>query len=179
MGRTGAGWKMLGLEQSLGSHIVNCADDLAILCRRGKAKWPRNGHPGKREGTLKYRDHEKGRTRIAFGPFLCSIRKPFLRPDLALSSPPRADAVKVGRRVSRAANSDFARPYLDGGKHGGTLAPCRRRSRSRPAVCSATKRIIRNTQASSPVPLPVLTTAHRKCQREVHQIVRLPDLRSA
>ena len=38
-------------------------------------------------------------------PFLCSIQKPFLRPDLALSSPPRADAVKVGRRASRAANS--------------------------------------------------------------------------
>src|SRR5271169_6585042 len=71
-----------------------------------------------------------------FGPFLCSIRKPFLRPDLALSSPPRADAVKVGRRASRAANSDFARPHLDGGEHGGTLAPCRGRSRSRPAACS-------------------------------------------
>jgi hypothetical protein len=52
-------------------------------------------------------------------------RKTFLRPDVALSSPPRADAVKVGRRASRAANSDFARPHLDGGEHGGTLAPCR------------------------------------------------------
>jgi hypothetical protein len=48
------------------------------------------------------------------GLFLCSIRKPFLRPDLAVSSPPRADAVKVGRRASRAANSDLARPHLDG-----------------------------------------------------------------
>src|SRR5208283_867701 len=32
------GWKMLGLERSLGSRIVTCADDLVILCRRGKAE---------------------------------------------------------------------------------------------------------------------------------------------
>ncbi len=31
-------WKQLGLEQSLGSRIVNYADDLVILCRRGKAE---------------------------------------------------------------------------------------------------------------------------------------------
>ena len=50
---------MLGLEQSLGSRIVTCADDLVILCRKGKAKWPCNGHPGKREGAPSRRDHEK------------------------------------------------------------------------------------------------------------------------
>lgn len=32
------GWKQLGLEQSLGSRIVTYADDLVILCRRGKAE---------------------------------------------------------------------------------------------------------------------------------------------
>jgi hypothetical protein len=32
------GWKKLGLEQRLGSQIVTYADDLVILCRRGKAE---------------------------------------------------------------------------------------------------------------------------------------------
>lgn len=32
------GWKRLGLEQRLGSRIVTYADDLVILCRRGKAE---------------------------------------------------------------------------------------------------------------------------------------------
>ena len=31
-------WKKLGLEQSLGSRIVTYADDLVILCKRGKAR---------------------------------------------------------------------------------------------------------------------------------------------
>jgi RNA-directed DNA polymerase len=31
-------WKQLGLEYRLGSHIVTYADDLVILCKRGKAK---------------------------------------------------------------------------------------------------------------------------------------------
>ena len=31
-------WKKLGLEQGLGSRIVTYADDLVILCRRGKAE---------------------------------------------------------------------------------------------------------------------------------------------
>jgi RNA-directed DNA polymerase len=31
------GWKKLGLEQRLGSRIVSYADDLVILCRRGRA----------------------------------------------------------------------------------------------------------------------------------------------
>jgi RNA-directed DNA polymerase len=32
------GWKMLGLERKLGSRLVIYADDLVILCRRGKAE---------------------------------------------------------------------------------------------------------------------------------------------
>jgi len=32
------GWKQRGLERSLGSRIVTYADDLVILCRRGKAE---------------------------------------------------------------------------------------------------------------------------------------------
>jgi RNA-directed DNA polymerase len=32
------GWKQLGLEQSLGSRIVTYADDLVILCRKGRAE---------------------------------------------------------------------------------------------------------------------------------------------
>ena len=32
------GWKMLGLERSLGTRLVTYADDLVILCRRGKAE---------------------------------------------------------------------------------------------------------------------------------------------
>ena len=31
------GWKMFGLERSLGSRLVTYADDLVILCRKGKA----------------------------------------------------------------------------------------------------------------------------------------------
>jgi RNA-directed DNA polymerase len=37
-GLAGARWKMLGLERSLGTRIVTYADDLVILCRRGKAE---------------------------------------------------------------------------------------------------------------------------------------------
>ena len=32
------GWKKLGLEQSLGARLVTYADDLVILCRKGKAE---------------------------------------------------------------------------------------------------------------------------------------------
>jgi RNA-directed DNA polymerase len=32
------GWKRLGLEKSLGTRIVTYADDLVILCRKGKAE---------------------------------------------------------------------------------------------------------------------------------------------
>jgi len=32
------GWKRLGLERSLGSRIVTYADDLVILCKKGRAE---------------------------------------------------------------------------------------------------------------------------------------------
>jgi hypothetical protein len=32
------GWKMFGLERSLGTRLVTYADDLVILCRQGKAE---------------------------------------------------------------------------------------------------------------------------------------------
>src|SRR3954468_12935603 len=38
MRRVVLGWKKLGLERSLGSRIVTYADDLVILCKRGKAE---------------------------------------------------------------------------------------------------------------------------------------------
>jgi hypothetical protein len=31
------GWKKIGLDKSLGTRIVIYADDLVILCRKGKA----------------------------------------------------------------------------------------------------------------------------------------------
>ena len=32
------GWKIFGLERTLGTRLVTYADDLVILCRRGKAE---------------------------------------------------------------------------------------------------------------------------------------------
>ena len=32
------GWKMFGLERTLGTRLVTYADDLVILCRRGKGE---------------------------------------------------------------------------------------------------------------------------------------------
>jgi RNA-directed DNA polymerase len=38
MRRFALGWKMLVLERALGARLVTYADDLVILCRRGKAE---------------------------------------------------------------------------------------------------------------------------------------------
>ncbi len=38
MRRLVLGWKKLGLERSLGTRIVSYADDLVILCQKGKAE---------------------------------------------------------------------------------------------------------------------------------------------
>src|SRR5215472_15248697 len=60
------GWDKLGLRQSLGSRIVIYADDLVILCRRGKAEealhWMRE-----LMGRLKLRVNEE-KTRICKVP---------------------------------------------------------------------------------------------------------------
>src|SRR5215471_508396 len=60
------GWKKLGLEQSLGTRLVNYADDLVILCRRGSAE---NALHHLREimGKLKLTVNEK-KTRICRVP---------------------------------------------------------------------------------------------------------------
>ena len=60
------GWKMLGLERSLGTRIVTYADDLVILCRKGKAE---DALQRLREimGKLKLAVNEE-KTRICKGP---------------------------------------------------------------------------------------------------------------
>src|SRR5882757_5774172 len=60
------GWKMLGLEQSLGSRIVTYADDLVILCRKGKAEQALL-HMHKLMGKLKLTVNEE-KTRICKVP---------------------------------------------------------------------------------------------------------------
>jgi RNA-directed DNA polymerase len=77
------GWKKLGLGQSLGSRIVSYADDLVILCRRGKAEealhWMRE-----LAGKLKLTVNEEktrmysprtGQARLALRPSRKSIRR--------------------------------------------------------------------------------------------------------
>src|SRR5580693_4377081 len=68
------GWKMLGLERSLGTRIVTYADDLVILCRKGKAE---DALQRLREimGKLKLAVNEE-KTRICKGP-----EGEFTRPD--------------------------------------------------------------------------------------------------
>ena len=60
------GWKMLGLEHSLGSRIVTYADDLVILCRKGKAEQALL-HLRRLMGKLKLTVNEE-KTRICKGP---------------------------------------------------------------------------------------------------------------
>ena len=60
------GWKKLGLERSLGSRIVTYADDLVILCRKGKAEAALH-HLREIMGKLKLTVNE-GKTRICKVP---------------------------------------------------------------------------------------------------------------
>jgi hypothetical protein len=49
--------------------------------------------------------------------FLCSIWRPFLRPDLRLRWTARAAVVKAGRRRVLSTHTGLARPRLDDGEH--------------------------------------------------------------
>jgi hypothetical protein len=60
------GWKKLGLEQSLGSRIVAYADDLVILCRKGKGQEALH-HLRETMGRLKLKVNEE-KTRICRVP---------------------------------------------------------------------------------------------------------------
>jgi RNA-directed DNA polymerase len=60
------GWKKLGLERSLGSRIVTYADDLVILCRKGRAEAALQ-HLGEIMGKLKLTVNEE-KTRICKVP---------------------------------------------------------------------------------------------------------------
>jgi len=60
------GWKKRGLEQSLGSRIVTYADDLVILCKKGKAEEALQ-HLREIMGKLKLKVNEE-KTRICKGP---------------------------------------------------------------------------------------------------------------
>ncbi|MFY9827423.1 MAG: hypothetical protein WAK69_02170 [Rhodoplanes sp.] len=60
--------------------------------------------------------------RSIFFPFFGSAApQAFFRPGHGFLGRPRAGAVKVGRRTDINSHCVIARPYLDGGEHGGIL----------------------------------------------------------
>ena len=90
------GWQKLGLQQSLGSRIVTYADDLVILCRRGKAEealhWMRE-----RMGKLKLMVNEE-KTRI------CKVPEgefDFLGYTFGRMYSPRTGQARLGQRPSK------------------------------------------------------------------------------
>jgi hypothetical protein len=52
---------------------------------------------------------------------LFDLESRFFAPTRSIAKPPRAGAVKVGRRTNLSACSAPARPYLEGSEHDGTL----------------------------------------------------------
>jgi RNA-directed DNA polymerase len=92
------GWKRLGLERSLGSRIVTYADDLVILCRRGKAEEALQRMRelmSKLKLTVNERRHESARYRKASSTFWDTrlggcIRGRLARPDWACGRRRRA-----------------------------------------------------------------------------------------
>jgi retron-type reverse transcriptase len=71
------GWKKLGLEQSLGTRIVTYADDLVILCRKGKAEEALRRMRelmGKLKLAVNGRRHESARSRKARSTSWANVR---------------------------------------------------------------------------------------------------------
>jgi group II intron reverse transcriptase/maturase len=119
------GWKMLGLEQSLGSRIVTYADDLVILCRKGKAEQALQ-HLRELMGKLKLTVNEE-KTRICKVPegefnFLGLL----VRADVLgenRKSLPRLPAIEEERRAhggnhpcADSSNRNMARDHRAGGQ---------------------------------------------------------------
>jgi hypothetical protein len=122
MRRLVLGWKMLGLERSLGSRIVTYADDLVILCRRGKGE---EALAGMRQlmGKLKPTVNE-GKTRSCKVPegefnflgytfaqfcaatFLIRAWLPWVRLSHRASWPPRRNLLRLRTPARRGADLD-------------------------------------------------------------------------
>ena len=98
------GWKKLGLEQSLGTRLVNYADDLVVLCRRGSAE---NALHHLREimGKLKLTVNEE-KTRICRVP---DGEFDFLGYTFGRMYSPETGKARLGYRPSKRASSAWSK----------------------------------------------------------------------
>ena len=90
-------WKKLGLERSLGSRIVIYADDLVILCRRGKAEEALLQHLRAIMGQLKLTVNEE-KTRVCKVP---AETFDFLGFTFGRLYSPRTGQARIGYRPSK------------------------------------------------------------------------------